>query len=486
MRSTSSLARYSFAAAIVAALLVLTSASSASAAPKRVRINGRGWGHGIGMSQYGAFGFAQHGWGGERILRHYYTGAKVVQRSAGRDVRVSMLTGRSSITIRPRAKSKNGGLVVLKVKGSKTKIVGARPGRVLRLEASSTGGVRIFKNGNRIRRDGRSVFGSTKRPIIARYAPHGTQVDTDGKGYAVAHGRMEFVSYSSSGCSVGKCLSQVAVLGMQKYLYGLGEVPSSWPFQTLRAQAMAGRTYAFSKIRASANRGVPCFCSVYDSVADQVFMGEAKRTGSGIYWKKWKRAVESTKKKVILDERKPIVALYSSSSGGHTESNHIVWGSDQEPYLRGVKDPYDRAGGANPNYRWSLTMTWSSLRTKLTNAFGSFGRLKKLVIVRKGVSGRVAINGLKIVGSRRTFRVSGWNTRSALGLKDSWFRFKVIPATTARRSASGAATGEKTGAPRGPEPVPTESPAPTSTPTPPPAPSPTPTASPSPSASPSP
>jgi SpoIID/LytB domain protein len=391
-----------------------------------------------------------------------------VKKTIGTNVRVSMLQGRSSITIRPQAKTKDGGLVVLKVKGSKAKIAGARPGQALRLEASATGGARIFKNGNRIRRDGRSVFGSTKRPVVARYAPFGTQVATDGKSYAVGHGQIEFVSYSSSGCSVGKCLSEVAVLGMQKYLYGLGEVPASWPQQSLRAQAMAGRTFAYSKLLANANRGVPCFCTVYDSVADQVFIGEAKRTGSGIYWRKWKKAVVSTNKQVILDGGDPIVALYSSSSGGYTESNRIVWGSVQEPYLRGVNDPYDKAGGANPNYRWSVTMTWASLRTKLANSFGSFGRLKKLVIVHKGVSGRVAFDGLKIVGSERTLRVSGWNTRTALGLKDTWFRFRVIPATTAREAAANGSdeTAEK---PREPKPAPSES----STPSPSPSPSPT-------------
>jgi SpoIID/LytB domain protein len=431
------------------------------AAPKMVKINGRGWGHGIGMSQYGAFGFAQHGWGGERILRHYYTGARVVKRTIGTNVRVSMLQGRSSITIRPQAKSSDGGRVLLKVKGSKATIVGARPGQALKLEASSAGGARIFKNGRRIRRDGRAVFGSTRRPVVAHYSQFGTQVATDGKSYSVGHGRIEFVSYSSSGCSGGKCLSQIAVLGMQKYLYGLGEVPASWPQQTLRAQAMAGRTYAYSKLLASTNRGVPCFCAVYDSVADQVFVGEAKRTGSGVYWNKWKRAVDSTNKQVILDGGDPIVALYSSSSGGHTESNSIVWGSVQEPYLRGVEDPYDRAGGANPNYRWTVKMTWASLRAKLTNSFGSFGRLRKLVIVRKGVSGRVAVNGLKIVGSDRTLRVSGWATRTALGLKDTWFRFRVIPATTARTTASsGSTTDEATAKPREPGPSPAESPTP--------------------------
>jgi len=459
MHSCSRFNRYSFVACLVAALVVLA-AAPAVAAPKMVKINGRGWGHGIGMSQYGAFGFAQHGWGGERILRHYYTGAKVVNRTVG-NVRVSMLQGRSSITIRPQAKTADGGRVILKLKGSKAKIATARPGQALKLAASSAGGAQIFKNGKRIRRDGRGVFGSTRRPVVALYSQFGTQVATDGKSYSVGHGQMEFVSYSSSGCSVGKCLSQVAVLGMQKYLYGLGEVPASWPQQTLRAQAMAGRTYAFSKLRASTNRGVPCFCAVYDSVADQVFVGEAKRTGSGVYWKKWKKAVDSTNKQVIFDRGDPIVALYSSSSGGHTESNNIVWGSVQEPYLRGVKDPYDRAGGANPNYRWSLKMTWASLRARLTNSFGSFGKLRKLVIVRKGVSGRVAVNGLRIVGSDRSFRVSGWDTRTALGLKDTWFRFRVIPATAARRTASSGSTADEAGAkPRGPRPAPIESPTP--------------------------
>ena len=467
--------RYSFVSLLVAALVVIA-ASPVLSAPKMVRIEGRGWGHGIGMSQYGAFGYAQQGWGGERILRHYYTGAKVVNKSVGRKVRVGMLQGRSSITIRPQVKARGGGLVVLKVEGSSDRIVEAQPGQTLRLEASSTGGTRIFKNGRRIRRDGRSVFGSGKRPVFARYASFGTQVATEGKSYSVGYGRIEFVSYSSSGCSVGKCLSEVVVLSMQKYLYGLGEVPASWPQQSLRAQAMAGRTYAYSKLLASANRGVPCFCGLYDSVADQVFVGEAKRTGSGTYWKNWKKAVDSTSKQVILDGGDPIVALYSSSSGGYTESNHIVWGSAQEPYLRGVKDPYDRAGGANPNFRWSVKMTWASLRTRLSNSFGSFGKLRKLVIVRTGVSGRVAVDGLKIVGSERTLRVSGWATRSALGLKDTWFRFTVIPATTARTNASSeSATDQTTGQPRGPRPSPDETPAPPSA-----SPSPSPTITPSP------
>jgi hypothetical protein len=119
-------------------------------------------------------------------------------------------------------------------------------------------------------------------------------------------------------------------------------------------------------------------------------------------------------------------------------------------------------------------MTWASLRTKLANSFGSFGKLKKIVIVHKGVSGRVAFDGLKIVGSERTIRVSGWATRTALGLKDTWFRFKVIPATTARSAASSDPAPHET-VPEPPEPQA----APDESPTPPPSASPSPTPSPS-------
>ena len=75
--------------------------------------------------------------------------------------------------------------------------------------------------------------------------------------------------------------------------------------------------------------------------------------------------------------------------------------------------------------------------------------------MRTGVSGRVAVDGLKIVGSERTLRVSGWDTRTALGLKDTWFRFKVIPATTARTARLERAGHRRdAGQPRGPRPTP--------------------------------
>ncbi|MGH2791912.1 MAG: SpoIID/LytB domain-containing protein [Actinomycetota bacterium] len=453
-------------------LAVVLTCSMLAATPaafgKEVKIKGRGWGHGIGMSQYGAFGYAQHGWGAKRILQHYYSGARVRERTIGPDVRVGMLQGRSSITILPKVKSSGGGRMVLKVKGNRTKIAEGVPGDRFRIKASSTGGARIFKNSKRIKRGGKTIFGDLNHPLVAKFQSYGTQVATEGKSYAVGFGRIEFVSYSSNGCSVGKCLSEVAVLPMQKYLYGLGEVPASWPQETLRAQAIAGRTYAYAKVLSGQSR-FPCYCGVYDSTLDQVFVGEAKRTGSGSYWRNWKKAVNTSKKRVILHNGKPISSLYSSSSGGHTESNSNVWGTTQVPYLKGVDDPYDAAGGANPNYRWSLRMAWSTLKSRLASGFGSFGRLKRLRIVRKGVSGRVAVNGLKIVGSDRTLVVDGWDVRVVLGLKDSWFRFLVLKPTNARGSLDTSSEGVRDATNDGsvePSPEESPSPSPTVTPTP--------------------
>ena len=450
----------------------LLAATPGTALGKEVRIKGRGWGHGIGMSQYGAFGYAQHGWRARGILQHYYSGARVKKRTIGRAVRVGMLQGRSSITIAPRAKRSSGGHLVLKVKGNPSKIAAGGPGDRFRIKASSAGGARIFKNSRKIKRGGRTIFGDLKHPVVAKFERYGTQVATEGKSYPVGFGRIEFVSYSSSGCPAGKCLSEVAVLPMQKYLYGLGEVPASWPQETLRAQAIAGRTYAYAKVL-SGQRRFPCYCGVYDSTLDQVFIGEVKRTGSGSYWGKWKKAVNTTRSRVILHHGRPIASLYSSSSGGHTESNSNVWGTTQVPYLKGVGDPYDAAGGANPNHRWAVGMAWSTLKARLTTGFGSFGKLKKLRIVRKGVSGRVAVNGLKIVGSTRTLIVDGWDVRVVLGLRDSWFRFIVIRPTTARGSSVTTSKGVRGAASDGPmEPSPSPD-APSASPSPSPSGSPT-------------
>jgi stage II sporulation protein D len=397
---------------------------------KSVVISGGGWGHGIGMSQYGAYGRALKGARADGILEHYYSGASVRTRRMPRRVRVGLLQGRAQIRTSTSAFRAGGGNAVFRVSGSKQTIAEGGPGTEWRVEASPTGGMRLFKNGGKVKKGGKTVFGGPSKPLLMFYEPFGSLVSVTGKSYDYAYGRMEFGTYSTP-CSGDYCLRLVLVIGMQKYLYGLSEVPSSWPTAALEAQAIAGRTYAFSKIKRLGQHLTPCDCAVYDSTVDQAYAGDGKRIASGQWWDDWKGAVNATKAKVIFYRGAPVQALYSSSSGGHTENNENVWGGTPIPYLRGVKDGPDDVG-ANPNHTWKVKMSWNQFSNKLSGGFGT-GALRRFQIVPPlGVSGRVTVvkssgaGGVRIAGANKTVRADGWDVRSKLDLRDTLFRVRVV------------------------------------------------------------
>jgi SpoIID/LytB domain protein len=139
-----------------------------------------------------------------------------------------------------------------------------------------------------------------------------------------------------------------------EYLYGLGEVPSSWPAAALEAQAIAARTYALGKL---SRLRVECDCNIYNTTVDQNFVGYAKET-EAIYGVKWREAVDRTfvdenNALVVTLEGKPIQAFYFSSSGGVTQNVVDVWGSPL-PYLTGVPDPWSLDPTINRRYAlWS-------------------------------------------------------------------------------------------------------------------------------------
>jgi peptidoglycan hydrolase-like amidase len=415
--------------ALLGALVVLSLLHAPADASRTVIITGGGWGHGIGMSQYGALGRARHGKSARQILTHYYSGVAIGRGRMPRRIRVGLLQYRSSIKFRSFAKRQGGGRVELRLKGSSGSFAAGPVGTRWRLEASSAGGMRIYKDGKKVVRSGRTVF-ARSRALVVVFRKFGTILSVSGKPYDYALGRLKAGWYSSDSCPAGKCLRLVASLSMQHYLYGLGEVPSSWPIQVLRTQAIAGRTYAYRKVVTDGQDRYPCDCAVYDSTLDQAYIGDAKRTGSGVYWDDWKRAVDSTKRRIVTYGGKPIQALYSSSSGGYTEHNENVWGGTAYPYLRGVRDRAD-AVADNPNHSWRFTMPWKSFSARLNSYYG-VGRLRRFSLLKPfGVSGRVTVpkpagGGVRIVGGKRKVRTSGWSIRSALALKDSLFRVKVV------------------------------------------------------------
>jgi SpoIID/LytB domain protein len=228
----------------------------------------------------------------------------------------------------------------------------------------------------------------------------------------------------------------VLVIDPQGYLDGLGEVPSSWPMAAMQAQAIAARTYAFTKAAASQHR-TGCDCAVYASSLDQVYSGWDKE--GGVDGDRWVRAVDATDGEVVKDGGHPIQAFYMSSSGGYTEDNENVWGGTPVSYLRGVCDPGDYTT-ANPSATWDVTMTAGSITRDLGLGIGTvtgFGRAER------GVSGRII--SIAVEGQDGSSTISGATLRSDLALRDDrmWINTdrQVIGPIRSKYDALGCAPG---------------------------------------------
>lgn len=392
-----------------AVLLVVVTATAASSAPPAsaatLTFTGRGWGHGIGMSQWGAKGLADKGLTGTQILTQFYSGTRLEQKAAPAQIRVGLLTGRTEVQA--------NGDALFDFRGSGQKAT-AKPGETWRVVRSPAGGGKL----DVLRPDNSKAFTASSPVSISSGA--GARIKLPQTGYRYARGRIDVESYESDGTKLRAVLS----VGFEEYLYGLGEVPSSWPTAALRAQAVAGRTYALEKaLRLGQNRPT-CNCAVYATTADQAYVGYEKEVGASAA--NWKSAVDATRGLVVTSGGKPIQAFYSSSSGGHTEHNENIWGGAPLGYLRGVCDPGDFAGGSNPHANWSGSIDSGTLAQKLKAAGKDVGTVSKVeFLTPRGVSGRILgvknadHGGVKITGSSGTARLSGSDFRSMAGLKST-------------------------------------------------------------------
>lgn len=409
--------------AIVAATLPVLPAQAAT----RVIITGGGWGHGLGLSQWGAYERAGNGWRAGRILRHYYTDTTVKATNLPNQVRVGLLQNQSEIAFTSDALRSGGGTLAFAIKGSEPFVTGGS-NATWTVRPGPRGSIYLYKNGDVVRDDGDRTLGG-KRPVIVEYEPYNTLVNVVDKSMGYKHGEMILDSYGGS-CLDGRCLRLVAQVPMEDYLLGIAEVSASWPKESLRTQAIIARTYASYKIKTSGQHRSTCDCAVYDSSYDQVYLGDDRRLAAGSYWRNWKRAVRSTEDQAVLYNGAPILSLYMSSSGGHTEDNEDVWGGTPLPYLRGVNDRADSTS-ANINHKWREEMSWSSFSSQLDAYFGT-GAVQRFTLEKPfGVSGRVTVvksdgsGGVRIVGSARTVRASGYQVKSALGLNDTLFRVEI-------------------------------------------------------------
>jgi SpoIID/LytB domain protein len=394
----------------VTASLVPSSGGSAGAASTFV-FYGSGYGHGIGMSQWGAYGLAKMGWKDSRILRHFYRGA-TVDRSGDvpTKIRVGLTDSRSRIHLTAR-----GGRVRLwvgepadgepigTIRGRETWTVVPKDRSYLVLDDAGTS-------------VGAQRWGSRAEALVVTYEEDDARVmiqESSNREYA--RGSVELNHHRCGG--PGPCSIRAIVrLRLQHYLYGLGEVPSSWPMQSLRAQAIAGRTYAVFGMRRSGLRA-SCNCHIGNSASDQVYVGYSKESGTD--GDRWVAAVDATDRDVVTYRGDLIQAFYAASDGGHSENVEDIWHGGNPayaiPWLSGVCDPGESTP-ANPWTDWSRSFSASSLSSRLAPYTGGVGTIRSFDDVRRGVSGRIVTAVAVGTGGRAT--VTGGELRAALGLPD--------------------------------------------------------------------
>jgi stage II sporulation protein D len=132
-------------------------------------------------------------------------------------------------------------------------------------------------------------------------------------------------------------------VALEDYVKGIAEIPTTWPAEALKAQAIAARTYALYEITTHVQRGeAPEICATQDC---QVYAGYDKEARSP----EWAAAAEATRGQLVLYKGLPILAMYSSSNGGTS-----VGGS--QPYLRAAKDPDDAATAPVSYWRFALPL----------------------------------------------------------------------------------------------------------------------------------
>jgi SpoIID/LytB domain protein len=333
-------------------------------------VNGGGYGHGVGMSAYGAYGYGLHGAGYRQILGHYFRGIRLTTMRRTPLVRVLVGVSPADVSFTRATKACGESL------DPGRSYTAHRRGSSLRLFSSA--GKMLARCGPRLRAEGRRMV--------------------EVAGIGVYRGALELVPD-------GSALNLVNVLNVDSYARGSlpGEVPPEWPMATLKAFAVAARSIALST-----DVGGNGF-DLYSDTRTQVYGGvrlESERTD---------RAVLSTAGQVATYGGEVAQTTYFSSSGGRTESGFL--GAPEVPYLRSVPDPYDYY---SPQHRWTFRFSQAEMDSRLGPYVS--GRLREIKVTKRGDSPRIEY--ARLIGTGGASTIRGDTLAAALGLYDRWAFFK--------------------------------------------------------------
>jgi SpoIID/LytB domain protein len=362
--------------------------------PRVLIVDGHGWGHGRGMGQYGARALAESGTRWFRILPKYYTGISLQRQSVKASIRV-LLAHASAAILKGDANTS--------VRVGRALVASSRSGRAFFRIARSRAAVVIEFASQRTGPWRRvAAFRLSKVSVTARH-----MVGLVGASTTRWYRGAIILAPSGSGFAV------IDNLSLEQYIGEVvpREMPASWPIEALRAQAVAARTYAqrVSDVARARHKEY----DICGNDACQVFGGYA-RTRRGAYEVvesyRSNVAVQSTAGWIMTWKGKPILAEYSSSTGGYTASGGV-------PYLSPRADPWDMSA---PLHSWSETVDVSQIQARWPAA----GAIRSIRLT--GRDGRGDFGGradwLVISGSRGTIYVSTTAFQYAFGLPSDWFR----------------------------------------------------------------
>ena len=391
-------------------------------------LSGSGWGHGVGMSQYGAYGMARDGYSAAEILRHYYSGTAYEQRDDDVTVRVNVRNRASSVSMRTSALSGGGGSFTVTVYLGRD----AEGNDVVETISGGAGQrVTVTPSGSSMKVTCSSCSGRTTstgaRPTI-RWDDDRTLMAVDGAA-TYKDGLLRVTRTPGASTLEASVYARVH----DEYLDYLREVPWSWPSAALEAQAAAARGYALRKQAAGVSS--TCNCHLYDDTRSQVFGGYPTDSDTRRYLPAWTSAVDAagsaTRGYVATYGGSIIDAYYSSSSGGRTQNSEDVW-SAALPYLRSVDDHWAQEP-ANPRAHWTTRPS----RSTLASAFG-LSDVARLDLSDRLVSGAVATaRATSSAGVTRS--LSGESLRSRLGLSSTYLERDTVRVEGANRYAVAAA-----------------------------------------------
>jgi SpoIID/LytB domain protein len=329
--------------------------------------SGHGWGHGVGMSQYGAFGYALHGASYQQILAHYYPGT-TLGPAAGTKFRVLLADRKQKATISSE--------VPFTVADGAGHRVALPAGPVVVTAALKIAGRTLTAP---------LTFLPGKGASLTLQRAYRGRIQLD-----VVDGRLRAVN----------------IVGLEQYLYGVvpSEMPSAWSAQALDAQAVASRSYAL------ATRKVGAPYDAYSDTRSQAYLGVSAESSAAT------AAVNATKGQVLSYGGKVATTFFYSTSGGETESS-LDWTGTALPYLISVPDPYDTI---SPYHNWGPVPVTAQTIGKALKLSGPITD----ATTTANAAGRVG--KLTLMTPLAPMTVTAAKLRSAIGLRSTWFTVGVM------------------------------------------------------------